>query len=206
MGTTCRVAPAATYSSAIGEAAGSTMWHDQPSAARVLTIPARQRPEPPRSATGWTERTRFVRVAVNVEQLLYRAPGGTGRYTAKLVSLLSDAGSDLTVIPFTARHRAEETDEAYRSFGLSSRVPPPVRLALPRPLLYDAWHSVGGPPLDWLSRDRRLRDLDLIHAPSLAVPPKGKARLVVNAHDAGPILSPESSTHRGRRFHRQGLR
>src|ERR1700736_2052158 len=108
MGTTCNVAPAATNSSVIGDGAGMAMWHDQPSAVRLRTIRTSAWSEPPRSAVGCIERTRFMRVAVNVEQLLYRAPGGIGRYTAKVVSLLAEVAPDVTVVPFTARHGAAE--------------------------------------------------------------------------------------------------
>src|ERR1035437_7149419 len=116
------------------------------------------------------ERSRLVRVAVNVEQLLYRAPGGIGRYTARLVTLLPVVAPDVTVVPFTARHSREATALAYHAFGLDGRhadggpgagpVPDPVRLALPRPVLYDGWHTVGMPHLGWLSR--RLGRCDLI--------------------------------------------
>ena len=75
--------------------------------------------EPPRSATGWTERTVggftldhrvdgscpgrrtssdrgvVLRVAVNVEQLLSPSPGGVGRYAAKLVTNLVALGVDV---------------------------------------------------------------------------------------------------------------
>jgi glycosyltransferase involved in cell wall biosynthesis len=146
-----------------------------------------------------------MRVAVNVEQLLYRAPGGIGRYTANVVSRLAEVAPDVTVVPFTARHRASETVEAYRAFGLDDAgVAGPVRLPLPRPVLYDAWHTVGGPQLGWLSHD--LGRCDLIHATSVAVPPKGRARLVVTVHDVAPLLYPEAFTGRGRWFHQRGLK
>jgi glycosyltransferase involved in cell wall biosynthesis len=151
------------------------------------------------------ERTRFMRVAVNVEQLLYRAPGGIGRYTAKLVTLLGVVAPDVTVVPFTARHGADEAAEAYQAFGLAdTAVALPVRLPLPRPVLYDAWHTVGLPHLGWMSQT--LGSCRLIHAPSVAVPPKGRARLVVTVHDAAPLLYPEAFTGRGRRFHERGLK
>ncbi len=145
-----------------------------------------------------------MRVAVNVEQLLYRAPGGVGRYTARLVTLLPVVAPDVTVVPFTARHRLDDAAAAYRRFGLDrATVAAPVRLPFPRPLLYDAWHLAGIPRLGWLSSE--LASCDLIHAPSVAVPPKGRARLVVTIHDVAPLLFPETFTARGRWFHRRGL-
>jgi glycosyltransferase involved in cell wall biosynthesis len=46
---------------------------------------------------------------------------------------------------------------------------------------------------------------DLVHAPSLAVPPVGRQPLVVTVHDIAFLRFPEVTTRRGRRFHRRGL-
>jgi alpha-1,3-rhamnosyl/mannosyltransferase len=47
--------------------------------------------------------------------------------------------------------------------------------------------------------------VDLLHAPSPAVPPTGGLPLVVTVHDAAPLVMPEAFTKRGVRFHRQGF-
>jgi glycosyltransferase involved in cell wall biosynthesis len=144
-------------------------------------------------------------VAVNVEQLLYRAPGGIGRYTAQLATLLPRLFPDDRVVPFTARHPPGEVAAAGARAGMTPDAAAGViRLPLPRPLLYDAWHTAGLPRLDWMAP--ALGACPLIHAPSLAVPPPGRARLVVTVHDVAPLLYPDSFTRRGRRFHRQGIR
>jgi glycosyltransferase involved in cell wall biosynthesis len=78
----------------------------------------------------------------------------------------------------------------------------PVRLLLPRPVLYDSWNLLGFPPLKLLHR--RLRDVDLVHAPSLAVPPRSGVPLIVTVHDAAAIVFPETYPRRGRRFHAAG--
>ena len=144
-----------------------------------------------------------MRVAVNLEQLLFRAPGGTGRYTARIVSLLTRLFPGDSVIPFTARHRSRDLLEAYRDFGLDqAQVPGPVVLALPRPLLYDAWNRLAIPRLDVL---KSFADCDLVHAPSPAVPPTGRLPLVVTVHDAAFELFPEAYPRRGRRFHQLGV-
>src|SRR3954465_4803957 len=126
-----------------------------------------------------------VRVAINLEQLLFRPPGGVGRYTARLATLLP------TLFP----------DDEYRGFvALHRRLPPlPIQtsgLPLPRPVLYGAWHTFRWP---------RVRGFDLVHAPSVAVPPPRHSALVVTVHDAAPLLFPDTFTRRGRRFHAQGL-
>jgi glycosyltransferase involved in cell wall biosynthesis len=138
----------------------------------------------------------IVRVAVNVEQLLHEAPGGIGRYTAELVRLLPAQGFDVT--PFTARHSRAEVERALRDQGLDGL--DPVVLPLPAALLYDAWHVLGiaGP-------GRRVAPVDLVHAPSPAVPPTGRVPLVVTVHDAAPLVMPEAFTRRGVVFHRQGF-
>jgi glycosyltransferase involved in cell wall biosynthesis len=145
-----------------------------------------------------------MRVALNLEQLLQPAPGGIGRYTAELARLLpalpAGDGDEITVVPFVARHRREDIDARLREFGLDGV--DPVVLPLPRPLLYDAWHLIRRP---LLQRSRRLRHVDVVHAPSVAVPPKSDAPLVVTAHDAAPLIYPETYPRRGRRFHAQGL-
>ncbi len=145
-----------------------------------------------------------MRVALNLEQLLQPAPGGIGRYTAELARLLptlpSTDADEITLVPFVARHRREDVEARLREFGLDGT--DPVVLPLPRPLLYDAWHLLGRPRL---GRSRRLRYADVVHAPSVAVPPKSDSPLVVTAHDAAPLIYPETYPRRGRRFHRQGL-
>ena len=145
-----------------------------------------------------------MRVALNLEQLLQPAPGGIGRYTAELARLLPALppgdGDEITLVPFVARHRREEIESRFREFGLDGV--DPVVLRLPRPLLYDAWHLLRRPRL---VRPRRLNTVDVVHAPSVAVPPKSSAPLVVTAHDAAPILFPDTYPRRGRRFHAQGL-
>ena len=138
-----------------------------------------------------------LRVAVNVEQLMSPSPGGVGRYTAKLVSNLVALGVD--VRPVVARHSPQEVKAAWAEFGLTS-VPQPLVLPLPRAALYDSWHVLDWPPL---SRDP---DVQVLHAPSLAVPPKSGKPMVVSVHDAAPWLFPESFPLRGRWFHRAGMR
>jgi glycosyltransferase involved in cell wall biosynthesis len=138
----------------------------------------------------------MVRVAVNVEQLLLEAPGGIGRYTAELVRLLPARGIDVT--PFVARHSRATIEKALRAFDLGDV--DPVVLPLPAAALYDAWHVLGaaGPV-------RRVAPVDLVHAPSPAVPPTGRVPLVVTVHDAAPLVMPEAFTRRGVWFHRRGL-
>ena len=110
IGSSCTVAPAAANSGASGDGPGRAMWKSNSSRGRLRTSRSSAWSDPPRSATGCTERILSVRVAVNVEQLLHEAPGGIGRYTAELVRLLPARG--VAVTPFTARHSRAEIDAA----------------------------------------------------------------------------------------------
>lgn len=138
-----------------------------------------------------------LRVALNAEQLMLASPGGVGRYTVKLMSGLAALGVE--VRPVVARHTPEEVRSVWAELGLGS-VPAPAVLPLPRAALYDAWHVLGWPPLS------RGTGVDIVHAPSLAVPPKGGKPLVVSIHDAAPWLFPEAFPLRGRWFHHTGMR
>src|ERR1700729_3695777 len=117
MGTMCRTTPAAAYSSASRAGAGTVTWHSHPSSASWRSIRIRACSEPPPSHTGCTERMRLVRVAVNAEQLLYRSPGGIGRYTAQLLTVLPAEFPNVEVVPFTARHPAARVQSAWRHAG-----------------------------------------------------------------------------------------
>ncbi len=141
-----------------------------------------------------------MRVGLNVEQLFHRAPGGIGRYSARLATLLTTVEPADEVIPFAAAHPPATVKRVIAAHGLRR----PVVLGLPRPLLYDLWHLTNAPSLATLSR--RLRGLDVVHAPSGAVPPRSRAALVVTLHDAGFLEYPETFTPRGRRFHAQGMK
>jgi len=145
-----------------------------------------------------------MRVALNLEQLLQQPPGGIGRYVAALARLLPGARNNggVELIPFVARHDVVDIATALGEHGLSDRQVVVTRL--PRPLLYDAWNVLGRPAL--ASESPRLRDLDVVHAPSVAVPPRQDgAALVVTVHDAAPIVFPETYPRRGRWFHRRGF-
>src|SRR5262245_5742266 len=116
MGTMCRVAPASANSVASGDGPGRAMWKSNSLRGRLRTSRRSAWSDPPRSATGCTERILMVRVAVNVEQLLHEAPGGIGRYTAELLRLLPAQGVDVT--PFTARHPRDDVARALRAHDL----------------------------------------------------------------------------------------
>jgi len=123
-----------------------------------------------------------TRVALHAGQLLQAVPGGIGRYIRELVHALP------------AHEVAPSTFAAGPLTGLGV---PHVDLGWPRgSLRYELWHRFRRP---------RLRlETDVVHAPSVAIPPTDRP-LVVTVHDVAPLRHPEWFTAQGVRFHTRGL-
>jgi len=127
-----------------------------------------------------------MKVALHSGQLLQPVPGGIGRYTHSLLRVLRTAGVD--VVAFAAGPRPS---------GVPRRSPW-IDLGAPHgSVRYECWHRLGHPVV-------RL-DVDIVHAPSLAVPPVRDAALVVTVHDLAFLRVPHVSTRRGVSFHRRAL-
>ena len=126
-----------------------------------------------------------MRVGVVLEQCLGPVPGGTGRYSAEVARALARC-SDLQVSGWVAWHRDVAPAEVPGLRGLH-------RMAAPRRLLVAAWERGLGPAP---------RAVDVVHAPTLLVPPRRDRPLVVTIHDAVPWTHPETLTPRGVRWHR----
>jgi glycosyltransferase involved in cell wall biosynthesis len=127
-----------------------------------------------------------MNVALHGGQLLQPVPGGIGRYTHSLLRVLPAVGVD--VVAFAAGARPS---------GVPRRAPW-IDLGAPHgSVRYECWHRLGHPVV-------RL-DADIIHAPSLVVPPVRDAALVVTVHDIAFLRVPHVTTRRGVSFHRRGL-
>jgi glycosyltransferase involved in cell wall biosynthesis len=128
-----------------------------------------------------------MKVALHAGQLLQPVPGGVGRYVRALVQRVPRAGVE--VVAFGAGPAPG---------GLGGKVPW-VDLGWPHgSARYEMWHRLHFPPVRVAG--------DLVHAPSLAVPPRGRRPLVVTAHDVAFLRFPDTTTPRGRRFHERGLK
>ena len=126
-----------------------------------------------------------MRVAFHTGQLLQPVPGGIGRYERAMLDRLPNFG--VKPIAFAAGPRTS---------GVSPRVP---WLDLGRPTgsaRYELWHRFRRPVVDI--------DCDLVHAPSLAIPPVTRP-LVVTIHDIAFLRVPKATTRRGVQFHTRGL-
>jgi glycosyltransferase involved in cell wall biosynthesis len=128
-------------------------------------------------------------VAVLAAQLTARVPGGTGRYTHGLIEgLAATTSSDRDV-------------EVLLPLGRTPDLPvlrgevPTRRLPAPGPVLARLWER-GWPP--------RLGGVDVVHAPTLLVPPVAPTTgLVVTIHDVVPWTHPHTLTPHGVAFHRR---
>ena len=127
------------------------------------------------------------RVGFLVEQCLAPVPGGTARYTRCLGSALAATAPDgWSVEGWTALHASTSGADLAGVGG-------PHRLPLGRRALIAAWERGVGP----------VPHADLVHAPTLLVPPKRGRPLVVTIHDAVPWTHPETLTQRGVAWHRR---
>jgi glycosyltransferase involved in cell wall biosynthesis len=127
-----------------------------------------------------------MKVALHAGQLLQPVPGGVGTYVRDLLRELPRA--DIEVSAFGAGPRPRDVPAAVTWDDLG----------FPRgSLRYETWHQLRFPPVRTAG--------DIVHAPSLAVPPRGHRPLVVTIHDVGFLRIPEATTPRGARFHRRGL-
>lgn len=129
----------------------------------------------------------MTRVAFLLEQCLAPVPGGTARYSLELAAALArTAGAEGSVTGWVARHRDTGTARADGVAG-------PRRLPLPRRPLVLAWQRGTGPAP---------RGADVVHAPTLLLPPRRRRPLVVTVHDTVPWSHPETLTPRGVAWHR----
>lgn len=128
-----------------------------------------------------------VRVSFIAEQLLDDVPGGIGTYARAMLRRLPSAGVELE--PVVALHRT--------STLASTGLPHARRLLLPRQLLYRRWMSGGKPAVGG--------DAEIVHAPSLAIPPADGRPLVVTLHDVAFLEYPDAYPESGLAFHRAML-
>jgi glycosyltransferase involved in cell wall biosynthesis len=131
-----------------------------------------------------------LRVGLHVGQLLQPAPGGIGTVTQTLWTHLPGR---VDLVPFAAGSRRSHhvLARAGRPDVPPRRVAPPFRVGHD-----DLWQRFRRPTVGL--------DLDVCHAPSMAVPPV-RAPLVVTINDLAFRHHPEMFTAHGVRFHERGL-
>jgi glycosyltransferase involved in cell wall biosynthesis len=127
-----------------------------------------------------------MKVALHAGQLLQPVPGGVGRYVRALIRHLPR--SDIEVAAFGAGPRPNNLTDPVEW----------TNIGWPHgSLRYEAWHRLRAPRPNVAG--------DLVHAPSLAVPPRRDRPLIVTVHDVAFLRFPEVTTRRGEHFHRRAL-
>jgi glycosyltransferase involved in cell wall biosynthesis len=127
-----------------------------------------------------------MRIASHAGQLLQPVPGGIGRYVRAILEQLPRAGASAVAFAAGARPRHAPPRVPWIDLGWphgSAR--------------YELWNRLRLPVVDL--------DVDVVHAPSLVVPPVRDIPLVVTVHDIAFVRFPENTTKRGAAFHRRGL-
>lgn len=131
-----------------------------------------------------------MRVVLVAEQLRRPVPGGIGTYVRGLVGGLRRLGPDAPDVTLWASRPLRRGPDPVAALGDT------VVSTLPGAALVQAWDrglaGFGG-------------DADLIHAPSLTVPPPGPAPLAVTVHDLAWRRYPDAFPARGRRWHDAAL-
>jgi glycosyltransferase involved in cell wall biosynthesis len=140
-----------------------------------------------------------VRLLLVAEQLRRQLPGGIGTYLTGLVNGLAHLGSDgPDVTLWSSRPPAAGRAGADRVAALGR---PVLASPLPGPALVWAWDRGWASP--WTAPPPG--QFDVVHAPSLAIPPTGGMPLAVTVHDLAWRQVPEAFPNRGRRWHEAAL-
>lgn len=133
-----------------------------------------------------------MRVAVVLEQCWHRVPGGTALAALRQVHAVASTDG-VHQVGVAARHGGPPPEPW--------RAPIKVRqLPLPRPLLYETWHRLRWPGVEWATGP-----VDVVHATGYAVP-RRTCPLVVTLHDLAWRRDPSHFTRRGVRFFEAALR
>lgn len=138
-----------------------------------------------------------MRVAVQVDQLFFNAPGGVGTYIRNLVPAMSARDPSVQLTLFHSRFPSSEPPERWMREHRVEELPQTIRSLYPR------WDLFGRPALP-----RSLRDAEIVHATSsAAVPPAGDGqRLVVTVHDVAFEYFPNLFPRAWRILYKAGLR
>jgi glycosyltransferase involved in cell wall biosynthesis len=139
-----------------------------------------------------------VKIALQIDQLGFRAPGGIGTYVTRLMETIPAVDPTAEIVPF---HGPFDVDPATAPLTASRRWG--VELRMPVRILYPAWSYAGWPPLP-----DSLRGCGVVHVtnPAGVAPARRGQALVVTVHDLAFEHLPGSFPPRWRTLYRAGLR
>ena len=131
----------------------------------------------------------ILRPLIIADQLRRSVPGGIGTYIRGLVAGLRELGMEPSL--YAGKKRASAEADSLQELGLTV-----FSSALLGPLMTRLWDvGVGRLP----------GDFDLVHAASLALPPRGNRPLTAMVHDLAWRHFPEAYPVRGRKWHEAAL-
>lgn len=138
-----------------------------------------------------------MRVAFQVDQLFFQAPGGIGTYIRNLAPAMAARDPSLQLALFHARFASPEAPERWMRDHWVEELPDSIKTLYPR------WDLLGRPALP-----ASLRSAEILHATNhVAVPPAGDGqRLVVTVHDLAFEAFPGLFPRMWRTLYRMGLR
>ena len=136
-----------------------------------------------------------MKVAFQVDQLWFTAPGGIGTYVRELSAALLDADPSLSLVGFRCRLPRPSPDIGWAGPGVE--IPGSIRR------VYPSWDMLGRPRLP-----ESLRRTDIVHVTNHAAvaPAASGQRLVVSVHDLAVERYPRAFDARWRWLYRAGLR
>jgi glycosyltransferase involved in cell wall biosynthesis len=136
-----------------------------------------------------------MKVALHIDPMFSRVPGGTGRYTSEIVKWLSkiDRSNEYKLMSTYSENAVLEINQPNFTF---------LKLSiLPREVLYPMWQFLRLPGIDKL-----IEGSDVVHLPSLVIPPfSRKIKLVVTIHDLAFLIFPQFYTRWGQICMKRGL-
>jgi glycosyltransferase involved in cell wall biosynthesis len=141
-------------------------------------------------------------VVIVAEQLRRTVPGGIGTYVRGLVKGLDAMGDAGPAVALWASRAPRGRPDPLAALGLTVTSP------LTGPALVGAWDRGWAGFGSWPGSGGTATsggDVDVVHAPSLAVPPRRGAPVAVTVHDLAWRQVPEAFPARGRRWHEAAL-
>ena len=138
-----------------------------------------------------------MRVAFQVDQLFFQAPGGIGTYIRNLAPAMASRDPSLQLALFHSRFTSPAVSERWMRDHWVEELPMTIKTLYPR------WNLMGRPALP-----ASLRSAEILHATNhVAVPPAGDGqRLVVTVHDLAFDRFPSLFPRTWRTLYRLGLR
>lgn len=121
----------------------------------------------------------MTRVGINAEPLFQRVPTGVGVYTRALCRGLAQIGKAPDVVLFHAHH--ETIPDPIANLPMER-----CAFRLDRDALYQSWREAKRPAPQTVCGE-----VDVLHAPGPAVPPRANAPLVATVHDLAALRFPE---------------